>query len=64
MNRPLQFGLFLFPDVTQLDLTGLLLVFALTPVVVCHLIWEVLQPVRSDRALTILQLPLLHICRG
>ena len=54
MNRPLQIGLLLFPDVTQLDLTGPWEVFARTPGVECHLIWTDLQPVRSDRGLSIL----------
>ena len=54
MNRPLQIGLLLFPDVTQLDLTGPWEVFARTPDVECHLIWKDLQPVRSDRGLSIL----------
>lgn len=54
MNRPLQIGLLLFPDVTQLDLTGPWEVFARTPGVECHLIWKNLQPVRSDRGLSIL----------
>lgn len=54
MNRPLQIGLLLFPDVTQLDLTGPWEVFARTPCVECHLIWKDLQPVRSDRGLSIL----------
>ncbi|PHP95813.1 thiamine biosynthesis protein ThiJ [Pantoea agglomerans] len=54
MNRPLQIGLLLFPDVTQLDLTGPWEVFARTPDVECHLIWKDRQPVRSDRGLSIL----------
>jgi len=54
MNRSLHIGLLLFPDVTQLDLTGPWEVFARTPGVVCHLIWKDHQPVRSDRGLSIL----------
>ncbi|MBN9928539.1 DJ-1/PfpI family protein [Pantoea agglomerans] len=54
MNRPLQIGLLLFPDVTQLDLTGPWEVFARTPDVECHLIWKDRHPVRSDRGLAIL----------
>ncbi|MGC0903293.1 DJ-1/PfpI family protein [Pantoea agglomerans] len=54
MNRPLQIGLLLFPDVTQLDLTGPWEVFARTPDVECHLIWKARHPVRSDRGLAIL----------
>ena len=40
MTTPLHIGLLLFPDVTQLDLTGPFEVFARTPGVVCHLIWK------------------------
>lgn len=47
-------GLLLFPDVTQLDLTGPFEVFARTPDMECHLIWKDLQPVRSDRGLSLL----------
>lgn len=54
MKRPLQIGLLLFPDVTQLDLTGPWEVFTRTPGVECHLIWKDRQPVRSDRGLSIL----------
>lgn len=54
MNRPLQIGLLLFPDVTQLDLTGPWEVFARTTGVECHLIWKDRHPVRSDRGLAIL----------
>ncbi|MCH9406113.1 DJ-1/PfpI family protein [Pantoea agglomerans] len=54
MNRPLQIGLLLFPDVTQLDLTGPWEVFARTPGVECYLIWKDRHPVRSDRGLAIL----------
>lgn len=54
MSRPLQIGLLLFPDVTQLDLTGPWEVFARTPQFTCHLIWKDRQPVRSDRGLSIL----------
>lgn len=54
MSRPLQLGLLLFPDVTQLDLTGPWEVFARTPQFACHLVWKDLQPVRSDRGMSIL----------
>ncbi|HAK33965.1 MAG TPA: DJ-1/PfpI family protein [Pantoea sp.] len=54
MKTPLHIGILLFPDVTQLDLTGPFEVFARTPDVVCHLIWKEKQPVRSDRGLTLL----------
>ncbi len=54
MSRPLQIGLLLFPDVTQLDLTGPWEVFARAPQFACHLLWKDLQPVRSDRGMSIL----------
>ena len=54
MTTPLHIGLLLFPDVTQLDLTGPFEVFARTPGVVCHLVWKEIKPVRSDRGLTLL----------
>lgn len=54
MTTPLHIGLLLFPDVTQLDLTGPFEVFARTPDVACHLVWKERQPVRSDRGLTLL----------
>lgn len=62
MNRPLQIGLLLFPDVTQLDLTGPWEVFARTPGVECHLIWKDLLPVRSDRGLSILPATTFDAC--
>jgi len=53
MNPSLKIGLLLFPDVTQLDLTGPWEVFARTPGVECFLIWKDRHPVRSDRGLAI-----------
>lgn len=54
MKTPLHIGILLFPDVTQLDLTGPFEVFARMPDVMCHLIWKEKQPVRSDRGLMLL----------
>jgi cyclohexyl-isocyanide hydratase len=50
----LAFGLILFPDMTQLDLTGPFEVFARIPGATVHLLWKTLEPVRSDRGLTML----------
>jgi cyclohexyl-isocyanide hydratase len=50
----LTFGLILFPDMTQLDLTGPFEVFSRMPEVTTHLLWKTLDPVRSDRGLTII----------
>ncbi|MFU2314483.1 DJ-1/PfpI family protein [Rahnella sp. PCH160] len=44
----------LFPELTQLDLTGPYEVFARAPDANVHLIWKTLDPVRSDRGMRIL----------
>lgn len=62
MPRPLQIGLLLFPELTQLDLTGPWEVFARTPGVACHLIWKDTQPVRSDRGLAIVPTTTFEAC--
>ncbi|MFS2225807.1 DJ-1/PfpI family protein [Pantoea sp. B65] len=51
---PISIGLLLFPNLTQLDLTGPFEVFARTPGAQVHLIWKTLAPVTSDRGLTML----------
>jgi hypothetical protein len=40
MSAPLQIGLLVFPNVTQLDLTGPVQVFAGVPGAKLHLVWE------------------------
>ncbi len=52
--QPLVIGLLLFPQLTQLDLTGPFEVFARTPGAQVHLIWKDKQPVVSDRGMAIL----------
>jgi cyclohexyl-isocyanide hydratase len=52
-NHPLVIGMILFPDLTQLDLTGPYEVFSRMPATTVHLLAETLQPVRSERGLTI-----------
>jgi cyclohexyl-isocyanide hydratase len=52
-HSPLVIGMILFPDLTQLDLTGPYEVFARMPATTVHLLAETLQPVRSERGLTI-----------
>lgn len=47
-------GLLLFPDLTQLDLTGPYEVFARLPGARVHLIWKRMDPVHSDRGMAIL----------
>ncbi|QCO14437.1 DJ-1/PfpI family protein [Azospirillum brasilense] len=53
-ERAPSFGLLLFPNVTQLDLTGPYEVLARVPGAQVHLLWKTLDPVRSDTGLTIL----------
>lgn len=50
----LHIGLLVFPDVTQLDLTGPLQVFSAVPGVTVHLIWKRIDPVTTDTPLVIL----------
>ncbi|MCU1413742.1 MAG: Cyclohexyl-isocyanide hydratase [Microbacteriaceae bacterium] len=47
----MQIGLLVFPDVTQLDLTGPLQVFSSVPGVTVHLVWKRIEPVPSDTVL-------------
>lgn len=51
---PLSIGLLLFPNLTQLDLTGPYEVFSRAPNTRLHLIWKDREPVRSDRGLAML----------
>ena len=53
-DEPIQIGMVLFPELTQLDLTGPFEVFARLPNAEVHLIWKNLEPVRSDVGLCIL----------
>jgi len=59
---PVAIGLLLFPDLTQLDLTGPFEVFARMPGATIHLLWKSLDPVRSERGLTILPTATLADC--
>jgi len=54
MPAPLQIGLLLFPNLTQLDLTGPLQVFSRLPGAVVHLIAKRIEPVKSDTPLALL----------
>lgn len=58
MAQPLQIGLVVFPNLTQLDATGPLQVFASIPTfapdpgVDVHLLWKNLEPVPTDAIMT------------
>ncbi|MEH2477286.1 cyclohexyl-isocyanide hydratase [Nitrobacteraceae bacterium AZCC 2146] len=54
MTAPLHVGFLLFPNLTQLDLTGPLQVFARLPGATVHLIWKRIEPVPSDTPLALL----------
>lgn len=47
-------GLLIFPKMTQLDITGPHQVFAFMPNARVHFLWKTLEPVTSDKGLTIL----------
>jgi cyclohexyl-isocyanide hydratase len=53
MNDDIQVGLLVFPELTQLDLTGPLQVFSSVPGVRVHLVGRSLDPVPTDTVLTI-----------
>ena len=50
----MQIGLILFPKLTQLDLTGPAEVFYRMPGAAVHLLWKTIEPVSSDRGMSIL----------
>ncbi|MFD0388590.1 DJ-1/PfpI family protein [Tistrella bauzanensis] len=53
MSKPLKFGLLVFPNITQLDMTGPLQVFSSLPGAEVHLLWKNTAPVQSDGVLSI-----------
>jgi cyclohexyl-isocyanide hydratase len=53
MSNPLQIGLLVFPNVTQLDLTGPVQVFSSLPDAKIHLVWKRIEPVPSDSVITL-----------
>lgn len=59
MTTPLHIGLVVFPNMTQLDLTGPLQVFSSIPMfapdfgVEVHLLWKNLEPLPTDSVMTI-----------
>lgn len=54
MSASFSIGLLLFPNLTQLDLTGPFEVFARAPGTSVHLIWKTQEPVVSNRGMAIL----------
>lgn len=54
MPSRLQVGFLIFPDITQLDLTGPVQVFSSLPDAEVHLIWKRAEPVTSDTVITLM----------
>ena len=55
---PIEIGMLLFPELTQLDLTGPFEVLHRVPGARVHLVWKDTRPVRAQAGLTI------HVVRG
>ncbi len=55
-------GMLIFPRMTQLDFTGPFEVFARIPNVKVHVLWKQLEPITSDRGLTIMPTTTLDDC--
>jgi cyclohexyl-isocyanide hydratase len=53
MTNPLRIGMLVFPDMTQLDMTGPLQVFSAVPDVEIHLVWKTLNPVQTDSVMQV-----------
>ena len=49
MTQPIQIGLLLFPNVTQLDLTGPAEVFGQIPGSAVHLLWKTATPIATTK---------------
>src|SRR6516164_1491730 len=64
MSETMRFrsGMLVFPDLTQLDLTGPYEVLARLPGAETLLLWKTLDPVRSEHGLTILPMATLSSC--
>ena len=58
----LHMGLLLFPELTQLDLTGPFEVLHRIPDAKVHLVWKTLEPVRADSGLGLLPTTTLEAC--
>ena len=62
MADTFKIGFLLYPQVTQLDLTGPAQVFASMPDAQLHFVWKSLQPVTSDSGLRLLPSDTLDSC--
>src|SRR5690606_22861099 len=62
-TEPFRAGFLLFPELTQLDLTGPYEIIAAMPGAEAVLLWKTLEPVRSDRGLSMLPTETFDACR-
>src|SRR6187549_1679877 len=53
MAEPVQIGILLYPNVTQLDATGPAQVLSRVPGAKMHMIWKTLDPVPTDAGFSI-----------
>lgn len=53
VTHPLNIGFLLFPDATQLDLTGPVQILSRVPGAKVHLLWKSLEPVMTDAGFSI-----------
>jgi cyclohexyl-isocyanide hydratase len=62
MTTPFHIGLLLYPDLTQLDLTGPAQVLSRAPGVKMHYVWKTLAPVPSDAGLSLMPTDTFNDC--
>lgn len=62
MNATLDIGFLLFPNVTQLDLTGPAQVLSRVPGAQVHLVWKARDPVRTDVGFSIVRTTTFEEC--
>ncbi len=53
MTTPINVGFLLFPEVTQLDLTGPVQILSRVPNAKVHLLWKTIEPVMTDAGFSI-----------
>lgn len=54
MTAPFHIGMLLYPDLTQLDLTGPAQVLSRAPGVKMHYLWKTIEPIPSDAGLSLM----------
>ena len=53
MAKPIHIGFLIYPEVTQLDVTGPAQILSRVPGAVIHMIWKALDPVQTDAGFSI-----------